>query len=841
MKSQFHLTIVVNVLHIGILSRLLTFAVWIAAGHCNAFALEAQDEGIAYFEKHIRPLFIKHCYQCHSTKAKEAEGGLLLDSRSGWLEGGASGTSVIAGDVEASTLIRAVRYQDPSIEMPPAKPLSSDEVTLLENWVRMGAPGPHEVDSSPPSNPSDPIAGKEHWAFLPLAVNSVASSIDDHIRSKLSKEQLRPNDRAKPRDLIRRVYFQLVGLPPSSAEVDAFLSDDSQESLERVVDRLLASAQFGERWGRHWLDLARYADSNGLDENFLFREAWRYRNWVIASINRDMPFDRFLTEQIAGDLLEYDSIEQRDNQRIAAGFLAIGPKVLLGNNENNQRMEVADEQIDTIGRAVLGQTLGCARCHDHKFDPIPTADYYALAGIFASTSVLEKRHMLNEQRVMERLEGLGEKGQALDDAYELFWREQPELKKRSSHATAFLNALQTGHCEELAALQENNREGIAPGALDSTKALEARIQAQKGIVDSLKGTIDNSPKIPPRAMTPRDSEEPQDESIRIAGQFDQLGEKVARGGLQVLTDQSPFSVAGRTSGRLEFAHWLTRPENRASHLVARVQANRIWHHLMGVGIVRTVDNFGRTGEAPTHPELLDYLASEFIHSGWSLKSLVRKIVLSETFARSSNFDSANHALDPDNHFWWRGHRRRHDPESFRDSMLSVAGQLDLKPVDSTVGYLGDQATAVGANKNRRRTDFLCRSIYLPIIRNDLPEVFQAFDFADPQSTTGARPKTIVPTQGLFMLNDAMVMDASEAMAKRILAEGTATDTDSKIDRMVALVLNAIPTENERKNLSGFLADTAQGLNTGSTEERELRALTLACHALFASSRFQTME
>ena len=292
-------------------------------------------------------------------------------------------------------------------------------------------------------DPSDPIAGRDHWAFRPLlesspqlgkSTRSTRSVIDSFVLARLEANKLRPVSVANRRVLIRRVYFQLTGLPPTPVQVRSFIEDDRINAFERLVDHLLASPHFGERWGRHWLDLARYADSNGLDENFLFREAWRYRNWVIDAVNSDMPFDRFLLEQIAGDLLPFDSIQQRDRQRIAAGFMVVGPKVLLGNDGKKQRMEVADEQIDTIGRAILGQTLGCARCHDHKFDPIPTADYYAMAGILTSTSVMERRYMLGQQRVMEQLVGLGPDGDALDKAYEKYWRERPQLIARQKRA-----------------------------------------------------------------------------------------------------------------------------------------------------------------------------------------------------------------------------------------------------------------------------------------------------------------------------------------------------------------------------------------------------------------------
>lgn len=807
----------------------------------------APDAGIAYFEKEIRPLLITHCYQCHSENADERDGDLVLDNRDGWLVGGDSGPAVVPGDVEASPLIRAVRYGDEGLQMPPVKPLDAADVARLEHWVRIGAPAPTKVYVSASDNPADPITGKEHWAFRPLGESRTPAvadiqwplaAIDRFVLSRLEQEGLSPTVDAQRNVLARRVYVQLTGVPPTPQQLTAFLNDTSPLAYERLVDSLLASPQFGERFGRHWLDLARYADSNGLDENFLFREAWRYRNWVISAVGDDMPYDRFITLQVAGDLMPYRTTAQRDSQRIAGGFLVLGPKVLLGNDPNNQKMEVADEQIDTIGRALLGQTLGCARCHDHKFDPVPTADYYALAGIFASTRVMEQRYMLGEQRVMEQLVGLGDDGADLDEAYEQYWRQRPKLGVQKGKAEAALQALQQGDTAALAELLEQHADAIAAGAKDEAVAADQRTVAQQTLVDQLNQAWNEPPGIPPRAMVATDRETPADEAIRIAGQFDKHGDVVRRGVLQVLCDSDDSAVQAADSGRIALAKWLTDGDQRSGHLVARVLVNRIWHHLIGRGLVRTVDNFGRTGEPPTHPELLDHLATELIDHDWSVKSLVRQIVLSRTFRLSSRNVSVNHDVDPENRWLWRANRRRLDPESFRDALLATADSLHWTPMDSTVHYLGDQATAVGSNSVRRRTDFPCRSVYLPVIRNDLPELFEIFDFADPHTTTGLRPNTIVPTQGLFMLNDEMVMDAAQATAQRILQDCPSGNTTARIMRMFELVLNVSPSEAE----VGMVAEAMAGFEQRfDSEQAELRSLALACHALFASSRFQFLE
>ena len=511
-----------------------------------------------FFEKRIRPILISRCYECHSEQAGEREGGLWLDRRDGLLSGGERGPALVPGDPDASLLIQAVRRTIADLQMPPDTPLPDEESAALERWVALGAADPRDGRITPQDvdDPSDPIVGREHWAFHPLKVAGppaldgalLNSPIDAFVLSKLHAAGLEPVETADRRTLLRRVSFQLVGLPPTPQQLAAYLSDSRPDAYERVVDRLLGSPQFGERWGRHWLDLARYADSNGLDENFLFREAWRYRNWVINAVNEDVPFERFLLEQLAGDLLPYDSVVQRDRQRIAAGFLVVGPKVLLGNNGDERRMDVADEQLDTIGRAILGQTLGCARCHDHKFDPIPTADYYALAGIMTSTQVMQRRHMLNQQRLMERLVGLGADGDELNAEYETFWREQPEAKKRARSGCDSIQTPPGGFkSDELEAFAEEHPDALAAAVKDDGSSRAERIEAQKTFAAKLNEVLSNPPPIPPRAMIPADVEQPCDEAVRIAGQFDAKSSVVPRGFLRVLGDTQSVIPADKAA------------------------------------------------------------------------------------------------------------------------------------------------------------------------------------------------------------------------------------------------------------------------------------------------------
>lgn len=810
---------------------------------------DQSSDATAYFETHIRPLLIERCYACHSHRDNKGEGNLFLDTRRGWMDGGENGSAIIPGDVDASLLIQAVRYSD-DLQMPPDTQLDKQEIAKLEHWVRMGAPDPRDAaEISRQPHPSDPISGRTHWAFRPLSKTRVPAishswpktTIDRFIFSAFESKSLSPVGSADRRTLARRTFIRLIGIPPTPHQVDRFLADERPDAFAKLVDRLLATPQFGERWGRHWLDLVRYADSNGLDENFLFREAWRYRNWVIEAINSDTPFDRFVLHQIAGDLLPFDSIEQRDAQRTAAGFLVVGPKVLLGNDPQNQRMEVADEQLDTIGRSLLGQTLGCARCHDHKFDPIPTADYYAMAGIFTSTKVMQRRYMLGQQRVMERLVGLGPNENERNDAYEKYWRERPQLKKRLANAKSARELLKKDN-KEFAEFAKKNANAIAATAIDSTQPLEKRQEAQQRLVKELQEAFAKPPAIPPRAMIPCDVESPDDEYIRLAGQFNRKGRQVKRSGLQVLS-QKPFEIEPGKSGREELARWLADTQYGAGQLTARVLANRVWYHMMGRGIVRTVDNFGRTGESPSHPDLLDYLAAGLIDSGWSTKWLIREIALSSTFQLASDHNDHCNAIDPENKFFWRYHRRRVEPEVMRDAMLLAAGELDLRPMDSSVWYLGDQATAVGDNKNRRRTDFSCRSVYLPVIRNDLPELFDVFDFANPHATTGMRPQTMVATQGLFLLNDASVFDAADKTAQRLLQDNSPLKHESNaiVDSMFRWILNSVATPEDHAKMRAFISRAESDFRDQGVTDPRRDAWSLACHTLFASSRFQLLE
>jgi len=813
--------------------------------------LLSADDSLDHFERSIRPLLARRCWSCHSQQSGKSEGSLLLDDQQAWLKGGDSGPAILPGNAADSLLLQAVRYSSSDLQMPPSGSLAPDEIAALEQWVAAGAPAPAGRLSGPLSNPADPVAGRSHWAWQslgspqpPAVTNSQwpQGTIDAFILAELETRGLQPAADANPATVLRRISFQLTGLPPSAELMQRIHNTPIESALPSIVDELLASRQSAEHWARHWLDLARYADSNGLDENFLFREAWRYRNWVIDALHQGMPFDQFLLHQLAGDLLPWQTLEQRDQQRIAAGFLVVGPKVLLGVDPERQKMDIADEQLDTVCRAVLGQTLGCARCHDHKFDPFPTADYYAMAGIFTSVQVMQQRYMLGEQRVMERLVGLGQDGQALNDAWEQYWRDRPGLQQRMQQAEATLKILQAGDTPAITQRLAENSDSFSASARDPATPLPDRIAAQQLHAAELKRTFEHPPAIPPRAMVPNDHSTPVSEHIRLAGRHSDRGAQVPRGFAQVLLDGDQPPLPADSSGRLQFSQWLTSPTTRAGMLAARVQANRIWHHLLGAGLVSTVDNFGRTGEQPSHPQLLDYLARRLLDSGWSQRDLIREIVLSRTFRLScSTIDGQLEQHDPGNRLLGRGRRRRLTAEALRDSVLMAAGQLDLQPVQSTVSYLGDQATAVGSNPVRRKTDFLCRSIYLPVIRNDLPEIFEVFDFANPHLSTGARTETSVPAQGLFFLNDSLVMDAAAATAGKLLQQYPGASHKVLAAQAFQRITGTDASVQDLAAMQQFLELTDCEFTAAANTDSRTKALALLCHAIFGSSRFQYLD
>jgi len=773
-------------------------------------AEEPSAQQVQFFEAKIRPVLVKQCYSCHSSDAKIVRGGLLLDSKAGVLAGGDSGPAVVPGKVKASLLLSAIRHDE--FEMPPKGKLPDSVIADFTKWVEMGAPDPR-TSRGLVAKEIDIEKGREFWAFQPVKSyrppqvndrNWPRDDIDRFVLAKLEAKGIAPQKEADRRTLIRRLYFDLIGLPPTPEQVRAFVEDDSPRALANVVDELLASQEFGRRWGRHWLDVARYGESNGNVRNAIFPNAWRYRDWVIDAFNEDKPWDRFIIEQIAGDLLPAEDQQERNRNLTATGFLAIGSKPNAGGNPNF-KMDIVADQIDVVGKGFMGLTVSCARCHDHKFDPIPTRDYYAMAGIFAST---------------ETLYGGGGKGNMggapVTKLHDLIQGESQAAQIEA--AKKEYNKLQ----KELTALQT---EAKKIRRLKDVASRQRRSELQKEI-KLLTAKLKAKPMpTGDQAMGVQESNKIADARVNIRGEARSLGDSVDRGYLQViLADENP-EINSANSGRLELAQWMTQPSHP---LTARVAVNRVWHQMFGRGIVASTDNFGLHGDRPTHPELLDYLATEFMEDGWSIKRLVRRLALTRAYAMSSEYDADRYEADPENLLLWRMRSRRLEAEAIRDSMLTVSGQIDLSYPGASMVSKENGLLQDGLLASKFHAPNPHRSVFQPILRNGLPDYLLAFDFADPSLVVGKRNSTTVPAQALFLMNSKLATAQAEHFAERVLAE--ADDEPSRVKYAYQLALQREPTENELDRALKFI----------KTCEAET-AWPAFCQSLFVVSEFRHID
>ena len=785
-----------------------------------------RDVDLAHFEKKIRPVLVAHCYSCHSAEAKEIKGGLRLDTRAGTRQGGDSGPAVVPGDVSASLLIDAIRHQD-GLEMPPDKKLSEDQIADFVKWIEAGAVDPREGGVPNSSTGIDLEKGRQFWAFQPASkippptIQDEAwplTDIDRFVRAAQEREGIVVVGDAEPEILVRRLYFDLIGLPPTTEQVDWFIrawQTDSRQAMEVTVEQLLSSRHFGERWGRHWLDVARYAESSGKEASFSYPQAWRYRDYVIDSFNADVPFDQFIREQIAGDLLPACDELERANQLVATGFLALGPKSHIERNRRQFEMDLVDEQIDAVSQAFLGLTVACARCHDHKFDPISQSDYYALAGIFRSTETCYGTIRVIQNNHPSELLPLPKSATL-----------RPGIRSLTPDGRTWME----GQISELRARQLElfrNRQFAAPEFLQTRirlSTLEAKLDAYEA---------DGTPKL--LAMGVRDRAVARDSELFVRGEVEKPGAIVPRGFVQVLRSaETPAISSG--SGRLPLANWIASDKNP---LTARVFVNRVWLHLFGRGLVPTPDNFGASGQKPSHPELLDYLAVTFTKDRWSVKELIRRIVLSRVYQLDSEFVASNFERDPENIWLWRMSPRRLDAEAIRDALLFTAGELDLQPPDgSAVATAGEGPTAIlerGGQLAERR--FTCRSVYLPVIRGQMFESLAEFDGVDGSVVTGERSQTMVPSQSLYLLNSPYVIELAGSAAQELMRE--AEEPEARIDLAYQRWFSRMPTDTERNAALNFLdryRDQAPN-NFRMFGRPNLAAWAAFCQSLWASAEF----
>jgi hypothetical protein len=823
-------------------------------------------EGIEFFEKNVRPILVDTCYKCHSAKSEKLKGGLLLDTRAGSLKGGKTGPAVVPGDLDKSLLIKAVRYTDEDLQMPPKEQLSKTQVAALEAWVKMGAPDPRgdaPVASGGPMTVLSLADSKNFWSFkrpilspVPVAKGDWAKSpIDAFVLAKLDEKGMAPAPMADKRTLIRRATFDLTGIPATAAEVAAFEADTSSNAFEKVIDRLLASPAYGQRWARHWLDVARYADTKGyvFQEERRYPFAYTYRDWVVSALNADMPYDQFLINQIAADKVQKPADAEGTKNLAAMGFLTLGRRFL------NSQPDIIDDRLDVLSRGTMGLTVACARCHDHKFDPIPTADYYSLYGVFASsiepagdalpllttaektpqTIEYEKEFAAREAQVAKfkqdrfelilaplktakgiesymllaskaRTAGDGEITKFADDAklnkyFLRRWKvylEQTAVKKdlifavwhevasitekdfatKAPEAIArfALNGAKPVHAELLKVLTATPPKTLADVAAAYGKILEAEIANPKSEIaksvtfpntvatteidrvlnrddrnklDELKKKRDaltaTHPGAPARAMVMVDAPTPITPVIFKRGNQGMPGAQVPRQFLACVAGDArkPFKEG---SGRLELARSIASKDNP---LTARVFVNRVWIGHFGKGLVRTPSDFGIRGERPTHPELLDYLAVQFMQNDWSIKKLHKAIMLSAVYQQSSIASAEALQDDSENRLLSHQNRQRLDFEAMRDSLLAAAGQLDAS--------VGGKSVDIIAQPFSHR-----RSIYGFIDRQNLPNLFRAFDFASPDQHAPMRFANTVPQQALFMMNSPFVVEQARALANR---------------------------------------------------------------------------
>jgi hypothetical protein len=818
----------------------------IAALLLHAGPAFGQDDAETFFELKIRPILAGTCFPCHGGKKTSA--GLRVNTREALLKGGDRGPALVPGDPENSLLIAAIRHEDEDLKMPPDKRLPDAVIADLTDWVTRGAVWPKTN-----SNAESAFATQRHWAFEPVrAIDPppdpsgwAEHPIDRFLAAQWRKQELHPVALADPRTLIRRITFDLIGLPPTPEEIADFLADQSADAYNHLVDRLLASPHYGERWGRHWMDVARYADTAGDNADYPIPEVRLYRDYIIDAFNHDKPYDQFVQEQLAGDLLALQGPRSEYAERvIATGFLALSRKYATAPEELWHL--TLEDTIETTGRAFLGLTLRCARCHDHKFDPVTQEDYYALYGIFASTQFpyagseefaskgFPRAHfaplvppdearsrLASYQQEIEQLKAALQSAEKENDLSSL--NAQIETLAQATRSLELIGQTPLPFQGQLARLRKRRDEANAQHQT-KLKVLRDRLaQLQRpGLPPDLPGAYAVHDK------------QAVDEAIQLKGEPNQRGKVVKRGVPKFLAGREPPQIPDHASGRLELAQWITRPDHP---LTARVMVNRIWQHHFGRGIVATPSNFGLRGEEPTHPELLDWLAARFIDEGWSIKTMHRLILTSKAYQLSSLDDPHNAALDPANRTFWHFERRRLDAEAIRDAMLAIADHLDRSrpgphpfPPMASWGWTQHNPFKAVYSSNRR-------SVYLMTQRLQRHPYLGLFDGPDTNHSTDVRSAATVPLQALYLMNDPFVAEQAEGLAHRLLA--SSNDDRTRITLAHELAWGRPPRAEELDNGSEYLQRYAEALSHagGPADRIVLEAWTSYARILLTANEF----
>lgn len=774
-----------------------------------ALGTEQED----FFESRVRPLLVRKCYECHRRKA---EGGLRLDSLEDILAGGTSGPAIIPGKPSQSLLWQVLAQQHSDITMPPSEPLKDGEVRVFEKWISEGAAWPKPIRSSKTGPDEHGITDKERsfWAFQPLSQTAIANAtstpkdassknpIDSYVRDAHRERGLDAAGPTTPHKLIRRITYDLTGLPATPQESSEFVADaskDPTQAFATLVNRLLSSPRYGERWGQHWLDLVRYADTAGDAADFPIPEAYKYRNYVIDAFNEDKPYDQFIKEQIAGDLLKSSNADKRWEQTIATGYLTISRRI--GVSPQNQPHITIEDTLNNLGKTFLGLSIGCARCHDHKFDPIPTADYYALYGIFSSTiyphAGAEHKpyrqdfvYRVGDNQANKTLSGFNKELKQLREQERAAFQRYRDFQKKPINIP--------GHTRETAWQQVLDLRSQIAALAETFPHLETAYAVREGNAGNAAIQKQGNPKA--------------------------LGPMVQRGFLQVLGGQILQDSLDQ-SGRLQLADWIADPQNP---LTARVIANRVWHHHLGRGIVSSTSDFGVRGNGASHPQLLDFLASYLIQNDWSIKALHRLILTSDTYQRASQHIPGNAEIDPDNIYLWRTNRQRLDAEQIRDSVLAISGNLDLNPAHRhplphhLTYYFRQHEPYVGRFDSDRRTIYLFRQ---RIRKNTF---LDTFDAPDGNLHVGVRRPTTTSLQSLYFMNSEFIQDEANRMTSRMLESNP--NFTSRIAWCYQTLFGRKPDNVE-------MTQTQQLISQASTASGESTAWSSLIRAMLSSNEF----
>ena len=835
-----------------------------------AFVFGSDKSGAApdLFKEKVLPILEQNCTSCHGTKIQRS--GLDLRTEESTLKGGTRGAAVVPGNPDKSLLYRLVTHKEEPA-MPMGGKLDDAEIAVIAEWIKGLQPktmAAASTDSAPVRQPGYSITDKDRqfWSFVkPVrpAVPTVKmrswvkNEIDAFVLAKLEAKGLRPSPAASPRELLRRVYFDLIGLPPSPEEMDAFVKDSSETAYQKVVDKLLASQHYGERWGRHWLDLARYADSGGYEFDYDRPHAWRYRDWVIRAFNADLPYDQFILQQLAGDQLK-PAAETKPEDLIATGFVRNGPTVDNADNEQTRADEL-DDMVATTSSVFLGVTVGCARCHDHKYDPIPQKDYYRLQAVFFPFKKTEKllvgeeekkAHAAANKAIDEELRPWRAKIQTVEQRVrEKLMAEKIEFHVKLAESAGAINAQTREQYRKETEERFAKTVNLQPEEIDEQLTPE-----EKDVRKKFQAVIDDinkkRPKPLPAVMGVTDDENPKQAYLLKRGDVNLKADPVGPGAPQVLCGESDLNPLAR---RKQLAEWITSKDNP---LTARVAVNRIWQYHFGKGIVRTPSDFGATGDKPSHPELLDWLASEFVNpqsairnpqsKAWSWKAMHRLIVTSNAYRQSSQFDEQAAAVDSENHLLWRFNQRRLEAEIIRDSMLSVSGKLNKEMfgpgiyprIDPDIINTGSRPRwPLDAQDNEATWR---RSVYIFVKRSVLLPMIEVFDCPATTVPGPVRATSTVSPQALALMNNEFVLQQAGFFAERVAAEA-GTDPRKQIASAFKLALNRQPNEKETAWAVEFLQKQTAGYAERKNEKPEAAALRDFCHAIFNLSEFLYLD